>query len=116
MPHAATRPGVPVGRVIALAGRGDSWILEMPGPPGAPVVLLLHGLGATAALNWHAVFDALGRHYRVIAVDHRGHGRGIRLRGRFRLADCADDAAALLAALGIEHAIAVGYSMGGPVA
>ena len=116
MPESSRRPGVPAGRAIELAGRGTSWILEMPGPPGAPVVLLLHGLGATAALNWHAVFDSLGTHYRVIAVDHRGHGRGVRLRGRFRLADCADDAAALLDALGIDRAIAVGYSMGGPVA
>ena len=110
------RPGVPAGRSIELPGRGVSWIREMPGPPGAPVLLLLHGLGATAALNWHAVFDSLGRHYRVIALDHRGHGRGTRLKGRFRLADCADDAAAVLAELGIDRAIAVGYSMGGPVA
>jgi 3-oxoadipate enol-lactonase len=116
MPEARKRPGVPVGRAIELSGRGTSWILEVPGPPGAPVLLLLHGLGATAALNWHAVFDSLGRHYRVIAFDYRGHGRGIRLRGRFRLADCADDAAALLDALGIDRVIAVGYSMGGPVA
>jgi 3-oxoadipate enol-lactonase len=112
----AKRLGVPAGRTVELAGRGTTWILEVAGPPGAPVLLLLHGLGATAALNWHAVFDCLGCHYRVIALDYRGHGRGIRLRGRFRLADCADDAAALLDALGIERAIAVGYSMGGPVA
>jgi pimeloyl-ACP methyl ester carboxylesterase len=79
-------------------------------------MLLLHGLGATAALNWHAVFDSLGRHYRVIALDYRGHGRGIRLSGRFKLADCADDAAALVEELGIDRVIAVGYSMGGPVA
>ena len=116
MSTAPTRPGVPAGRAVELAGRGVTWILEVAGPPGAPVLLLLHGLGATAALNWHAVFESLGRHYRVIAVDYRGHGRGIRLRGRFRLADCADDAAALLDALAIERVIAVGYSMGGPVA
>ena len=35
---------------------------------------------------------------------------------RFRLADCADDAAALLDVLGIDQAIVVGYSMGGPIA
>jgi len=49
-------------------------------------------------------------------MDHRGHGRGIRSRRRFRLADCADDAAALLDELGTGPVIAVGYSMGGPVA
>lgn len=49
-------------------------------------------------------------------MDHRGHGRGIRSRRRFRLADCADDAAALIDQLGTGPVIAVGYSMGGPVA
>ena len=34
----------------------------------------------------------------------------------FRLADCADDVAALLDAIGVEYATIVGYSMGGAVA
>jgi 3-oxoadipate enol-lactonase len=112
----ASRAGVPTGRSIALPGRGSTWVCEAPGPPGAPAVLLLHGLGATAALNWHAVFDGLSRRYRVVAPDQRGHGRGVHSPRRFRLADCADDAAALLDLLDIDRAIAVGYSMGGPIA
>ncbi len=107
---------MPPGRRVELPGRGTTWVREVAGPPGAPALLLLHGLGATAALNWHAVFEPLGRRFRVIALDHRGHGRGIRFRGRFRLADCADDAAALIAALGLDRVIPVGYSMGGPIA
>jgi 3-oxoadipate enol-lactonase len=51
----------------------------------------------------------------VLSVDHRGHGRGIRTR-RFSLEDCADDVAAAMTALGVERFIAVGYSMGGPIA
>ena len=78
--------------------------------------MLLHGLGATAALNWFSAFAPLSEHFRVVAIDHRGHGRGIRSRRRFRLADCADDAAATLDELGIGPVIAVGYSLGGPVA
>ena len=111
-----SRPGIPSGRVISLPGRGDTWVREAPGPGGAPTVLLLHGLGATAALNWYAVFETLSRRYRVIALDQRGHGQGIRSTRRFRLADCADDAAALLHSLAVDRAIAVGYSMGGPIA
>ena len=61
-------------------------------------------------------FDALGEHFNVVAVDMRGHGRGIRNGRRFRLADCADDAAATLDVLGTGPVIAVGYSLGGPVA
>ena len=52
----------------------------------------------------------------MIALDQRGHARGLRSWKRFRLADCADDAAALLDELEVPSAIAVGYSMGGPVA
>jgi 3-oxoadipate enol-lactonase len=80
------------------------------------VVLLLHGWTATADLNWFAVYETLGQHFRVMAIDHRGHGRGIRTRKPFRLAECADDAACLLSELGIKKAIPVGYSMGGPIA
>jgi pimeloyl-ACP methyl ester carboxylesterase len=77
--------------------------------------VLLHGLGATAGLNWFASFRPLAEHYRVVALDHRGHGRGIRA-DRFRLADCADDVAALADTLDVERFVAVGYSMGGPIA
>lgn len=80
------------------------------------MVLLLHGWTATADLNWFAVYETLGQHFRVIALDHRGHGRGVRSRKPFRLSDCADDAACLMAELGIKKVIPVGYSMGGPVA
>jgi 3-oxoadipate enol-lactonase len=91
-------------------------VRELPGPPGADTLLLLHGWTASADLNWFGVYEALGEHYRVVAIDHRGHGRGIRSRRPFRITDCADDAACLLDVLGTGPVIAVGYSMGGPVA
>src|SRR3954451_23526462 len=106
---------VPRGRFVELPGRGRTFVREVAGPPGAPTVVLLHGLGATAGLNWFASFEPLSRHFRVVALDHRGHGRGIRAP-RFRLADCADDVAALADVLDIDRFIAVGYSMGGPIA
>ena len=46
---------------------------------------------ASGGLNWFQAFAPLGEHFRVLAPDHRGHGRGLRTRSRFRLADCADD-------------------------
>jgi 3-oxoadipate enol-lactonase len=52
----------------------------------------------------------------VVALDHRGHGRGIRSKSRFALEDCADDAMAVCDVLGIDRVIPVGYSMGWPVA
>jgi pimeloyl-ACP methyl ester carboxylesterase len=101
---------------VELPGRGTTFVREVAGPPGAPVLFLLHGLAATAALNWFPTFGPLGRTYRVVALDHRGHGRGIRDGLRFRLTDCSDDVAALADVLGIERFIPVGYSMGGPIA
>jgi pimeloyl-ACP methyl ester carboxylesterase len=109
-------PSIPRGRRIELYRRGTTFVRTVKGPAGAPTVVLLHGLAATAALNWHQVFSPLSEHFRVIAPDLRGHGRGIRSGRRFRLADCAADVAETLRALDADPAIAVGYSMGGPVA
>ena len=117
-PDGAAREPVrlPPGQRIDLPGRGRIFYRDVAGPEGAPVVLLLHGWLASGGLNWATTFDSLSQLFRVVAPDQRGHGRGIRGWGSFTLEDCADDAAALLDALEIESAIAVGYSMGGPVA
>ena len=95
------RPPLPPGRPVDLPGRGTTFVREQAGPPGAPTLLLLHGWTATGDLNWCTAFPALGRRWRVISIDHRGHGRGIRDGRAFSLEDCADDAAALLAVLGV---------------
>ena len=108
-------PNLPMGRRVDLPGRGTTFVREVAGPAGAPTVLLLHGLTASGGLNWFQVFEPLSRHFNVIAPDLRGHGRGVRNRRRFTLNDCADDVAALLDQLDAPPAIAVGYSMGGPV-
>lgn len=107
---------LPAGRYVTLPDRGRIFVREVAGPPGAPVLLLLHGWLATSGLNWATAFDVLGSHFRLVAPDQRGHGRGIRGNRAFGLEDCADDAAALLQALEIDSAIAVGYSMGGTIA
>ena len=101
---------------MSLPGRGTTFYREITGPVGAPTVVLLHGWTATADLNWYMCYEELGKHFRVIALDHRGHGRGIRSPERFRLSNCADDVAALMDQLGIETFIPVGYSMGGTIA
>jgi 3-oxoadipate enol-lactonase len=106
----------PPGRTVEVPGRGDTFVYEMEGPPGAPVLFLVHGLVATTQLNWFPAFPVLADRYRVVATDLRGHGRGFPSGSRFRLSDCADDIAAVADALGIDRFIPVGYSLGGPVA
>ena len=108
-------PYLPPGRVVNLPGRGEVFVRDSGGAPGDPAVLLLHGWTASADLNFFPVYAHLAGSYRVIALDLRGHGRGMRSTEPFSLEDCADDAAALLGELGAGHAIVVGYSMGGPV-
>lgn len=109
-------PRLPQARFVDLGDRGAVLVRDFGGEPGAPVVILLHGWTATSDLNWFRTYDALGRRYRVIAFDHRGHGSGVRTKQPFRLEDCADDAVDIASALGVDAFIPVGYSMGGPIA
>lgn len=114
----ATAPvvaSVPSGQIVTLPGRGSTFVVDAPGPDGAPTLVLLHALGCTGYLSWYPVLAELSQHYRVVLLDQRWHGRGIR-SDQFRLEDCADDVAALLDVLGIDRAIPVGYSMGGLIA
>ncbi|MEZ5166987.1 MAG: alpha/beta fold hydrolase [Acidimicrobiales bacterium] len=110
------RPPLPPGRRVELPGRGVALVREIPGPTAdAPVVVLLHGWTVTAALNWFRVYAPLAEHARVVSLDHRGHGAGIRSSRPFRLEDAADDAVALADVLGIDRFVVAGYSMGGPI-
>ncbi|MDH4169166.1 MAG: alpha/beta hydrolase [Acidimicrobiia bacterium] len=106
---------VPPGATVRLRGRGTTFVRYADGPPGAPTVVLVHGFLATGALNWFRCFEPMREHFNVVAPDMRGHGRGIRSARRFRLADCADDLAALIEQQQMGPVIAVGYSMGGPI-
>ncbi len=105
---------MPPGRIVHVPGRGELFVRDSGGE--GPVVLLLHGWMVSADLNWWRMYAPLSERYRVVALDHRGHGRGLRTPKPFRLEDCAEDAAALLRHLGSTPAVAVGYSMGGPIA
>jgi 3-oxoadipate enol-lactonase len=106
---------MPPGRILHVRGRGEFFLRDSAG--AGPPVLLLHGWMFSADLNWWRTYGFLrDAGYRVLAMDHRGHGRGLRTHAAFRLTDCAADAAALLREVGAAPAIAVGYSMGGPIA
>ncbi|WP_083885397.1 alpha/beta fold hydrolase [Nocardia thailandica] len=106
---------VPAGRMVELPGRGRTYLVDIPGPAGAPTVILLHGLVTTAMLNWFPALAELSQHYRVVLFDQRWHGHGIR-SPRFDLDDLADDVAAVAAVTGADRPILAGYSMGGIVA
>jgi pimeloyl-ACP methyl ester carboxylesterase len=106
---------LPPARTVAVGGRGEFFLRDTGGD--GPAVMLLHGWMASADLNWCGAYGALvDAGYRVLAIDHRGHGRGLRALDPFRLTDCAADAAAVMRELGASPALVVGYSMGGAIA
>ncbi|MGA1332623.1 MAG: alpha/beta fold hydrolase [Ilumatobacteraceae bacterium] len=110
-------PSLLSGRTVNVPGRGEFFVRHSQhADMSAPTVLLLHGWTASCDLNFFTAYDELAAHASVIGIDHRGHGRGLRPDANFTLEDCADDAAAVCRALGVSSVVAVGYSMGGPIA
>ncbi len=81
---------------------------------GVPLVLL-HGHGNEAHL-WDDFVPCIAPHYRVIAVDQRGHGDSDwDPEGRYDTEYMVADLEILTDALGIERFVLIGFSMGGRV-
>jgi 3-oxoadipate enol-lactonase len=99
---------------MALARNGHTrlyWERTGSGPP----VLLIMGLGLSGAAWWRTV-PVLARRLQVITFDNRGIGRSESLRPNYTTEAMADDAVAVLDALGLETAHVYGISLGGMVA
>ena len=82
--------------------------------PGAPL-LLVHGYPLNRTM-WDAQVGNLGRDFRVIAPDLRGHGESEAPSGTYSMDVFADDLRALLDHLKIDRVACCGLSMGGYVA
>src|SRR6478672_1450374 len=111
--------GVPVTwpRATLTLPRGASMAYrDSLGFPADAPLMLLHGIGITADLNWGAAYAELCRCFRVVAPDLPGQGRGIRPWPTFTLEKCADHIVTLADSLEIDRFIACGYSMGSLVA
>lgn len=83
------------------------------GRADAPPVVLLHG-GHQSAHSWDLVSLSLARHYRVLALDQRGHGDSEWARDvSYANHEMSLDAEAFIVALGLDRPVLVGHSMGG---
>lgn len=123
---------------MQISANGIAIEVDDQGPPSAPAVLLIMGLGMQLTA-WPQVLvdDLLGRGFRVIRFDNRDAGlsqgfddlgspnlfwAGLKhlvhlpVHSPYGLADMARDAVGVLDALGVQRAHVVGASLGGMVA
>lgn len=88
-----------------------------PGPPGTPMLVLLHGFTGSAA-TWAAHMEALSNLCATVAIDALGHGESDAPSDptRYSMPHVAADTLAVMDHLGIERFGLLGYSMGGRMA
>ncbi len=84
------------------------------GPPDAPPLVLAGSLGSTLEM-WRPQVDALAGRFRVIRLDHRGHGGSPVPPGPYAMPELAADVLALLDALDLERVAFCGLSLGGMI-
>ena len=112
----ASKGELPPSRTVPVrAPDGTRLHTEVFGPENGYPIVLSHGI--TCAIRvWAYQIAELALDHRVIAFDHRGHGRsGIPRRGGYSLAHLASDVDAVLEATLApgERAVIAGHSMGG---
>jgi pimeloyl-ACP methyl ester carboxylesterase len=112
----AAAPALPPSRAVSVhSADGTRLHTEVFGPPDGYPIVLAHGI--TCAIRvWHEQIKDLSADYRVIAFDHRGHGKsGVPGRSQYGLDYLAADLDAVLEATVApdERAVIAGHSMGG---
>ncbi len=92
---------------------------EELGSPDSQPLILLHGAGGTAddpVGGWAGLASTFAQHFRVLLVEHRGHGRTDNPAGFMTFEQIGDDVGGLAEQLGLESAHIAGISDGGVVA
>ncbi|MCC7345546.1 MAG: alpha/beta hydrolase [Deltaproteobacteria bacterium] len=94
-------------------------------PDGAKIAYESRGSGETTLLfihcwscnrrYWDSAMAELSKHFRVVALDLRGHGESDRGRKDLKVADLAQDVDELIKQLKLNRVVLVGSSMGGSV-
>jgi len=86
----------------------------LTGAAGAPVLVLGNSLGTTGEL-WQPQLGPLGRSFRLLRYEHRGHGGSPAPPGPYSIAGLGADVLRLLDEFGIKSAYYCGVSLGGMV-
>ena len=113
---AALPAALPPSRTVDVrSADGTRLHTEVFGPEDGYPIVLAHGITCAIRVWTYQIAD-LAKNYRVIAFDHRGHGRsGLPRRGGYSLSHLAADVDAVLDATLApgERAVVAGHSMGG---
>jgi len=93
-------PSLPPGKtMIVHSADGTRLHTEVFGPNHGYPIVLAHGITCSLRV-WHEQINDLSRDFRVIAYDHRGHGRsGVPAPSAYSLDHLAADLDAVLAAV-----------------
>ncbi len=112
----ASGPGLPPSKTMVVhSADGTRLHTEVFGPSNGYPIVLAHGITCSLKV-WYEQINDLSRDHRVIAYDHRGHGRsGVPAASSYSLDHLAADLDAVLAAVlrPGERAVVAGHSMGG---
>ncbi len=100
---------------MQIKANGISFNCRIDGPEGAPWLIFSNSLATNLAM-WDAQARELGRTFRVLRYDQRGHGGSEAPAGRYTFGVLIADAVGLMDALGIARAHFAGLSMGGATA
>ena len=88
---------------------------QLGGKADAPAIVLLHG-GLGSAEDFAPLLPRLQAHFRILAIDTRGHGRSTRGDVPLTYAQTADDARQIIEAVGLRQFHLFGFSDGGVTA
>ena len=88
---------------------------RLTGPVGAPVLVLSHALGTDLTI-WDGITDLLPTRFRILAYDHRGHGRSDVPTPPYTIGALIRDLERLMDHFALRDAVVIGVSLGGLVA
>jgi 3-oxoadipate enol-lactonase len=100
---------------MRIKANGITFNYQVDGPAGAPWLMLSNSLATNLGM-WDGQAQALGRSFRVLRYDQRGHGGTEAPAGRYTFELLIADALAIMDALSIPKVNFAGLSMGGVTA
>jgi 3-oxoadipate enol-lactonase len=97
-------------RLVTSDGTGIGYTVT--GNPDGPGLIFLHSLGSSHK-QWQPQVDALGKTYRILLIDTRGHGISEAPAGDYSLAQLGADVIEIADVVGMETFHLCGLSLGG---